>query len=336
MGKLSNKRLKVLIDCIRKDSRVVVPPMVGYDSGVHVVDGKYLVVASDPCVGVPMKWFGYLLVNYAASDVALSGTKPQFCTINLLAPESTEPEVFEKIMKQVCQAANELDIAIVRGHTGTYPSLCDIVGVATVYGTCELERLITPAGAKPGDLIVCTKSLGLETIINFALAKKELACELFGVEQQKKLSGQIKMQSCVNEALQLAETGVVHAMHDATEGGFVAALNELAEASSVGFRVNWEKIHISKETVALQRHFNLSDQQVLAMSSTGTVLAAVDVKGREKVEIVLAQNGLEPYFLGEFTEDRSRILVKRGREESFPAVPNDPYDLIVPAKSAIS
>ena len=55
------------------------------------------------------------------------------------------------------------------------------------------------------------------------------------------------MQSCVREALQLARTGGVHAMHDATEGGFVAALNELAEASKVGFRVDWEKIPIAKK-----------------------------------------------------------------------------------------
>ena len=55
------------------------------------------------------------------------------------------------------------------------------------------------------------------------------------------------MQSCVKEAMQLAEIGGVHAMHDATEGGFVAALNELAEASKVGFRVDWEKIPVQRK-----------------------------------------------------------------------------------------
>ena len=65
------------------------------------------------------------------------------------------------------------------------------------------------------------------------------------------------MQSCVKEALQLAETGGVHAMHDATEGGFVAALNELAEASKVGFRIDWEKFAIPEEVLALKKHFSL-------------------------------------------------------------------------------
>ena len=71
-------------------------------------------------------------------------------------------------------------------------------------------------------------------------------------------------------------------MHDATEGGFVAALNELAEASKVGFRVDWEKIPVCKEVLALQSHFGLTDEQLLAMSSTGTILAAVDAQAARK------------------------------------------------------
>ena len=52
-------------------------------------------------------------------------------------------------------------------------------------------------------------------------------------------------------------------MHDATEGGFVAALNELAQASNVGFRVDWEKLPITKEASALQSYFKLTDEQLL-------------------------------------------------------------------------
>ena len=329
MGKLPNKELKQLLSCIKKDSRVIIPPMAGYDSGVHIIDGNCLVTASDPCTGVPEEWFGYLLINYAASDVSLSGAKPEFCTINLLGPRSTKPEVFQKIMKQTCAAANELDIAIVRGHTGVYDSVSDLVGVATVYGTVNLEKLITPGNAKPGDLILCTKPLGLETVTNFSLTQKKLAQELFGSEQQEKLSKQVRMQSCVREAQILAKTGVVHAMHDATEGGFVAALNELAEASGVGFRVIWEKIPLSKEVLALQSYFNLTDEQVLAMSSTGTVLAAVDPGAQEKVNAALKQSGLTAYFLGEFTENKGRVIVRSGKKVSFPRVPDDPYGLIV-------
>jgi hydrogenase maturation factor len=312
MGKLPPEELTKLLSCIRKDSRVIIPPMVGYDSGVHLFDGKYMVVATDPCTGVPEEWFGWLLINYAASDVALSGAKPEFCTINLLGPKSTKLETFQKIMNQTCTAADELDIAIVRGHTGMYAGLSDLLGVATVYGGVQLEKLITPANARPGDLIFCTKSLGLETITNFAITRKALAQQLFGADQQENASKQVYLQSCVHEALQLARTGLVHAMHDATEGGFVSALNELAEASKVGFNVNWEKIPISKEMLALQSHFKLTDVQLLATSSTGTILAAVDPQNQEKIKDALSQNGLSSYFIGEFKENKERTLIKNG------------------------
>ena len=128
-----------LLSCIRKDSRVIIPPMVGYDSGVHLLDGKYVVVATDPCTGVPEEWFGYLLVNYAASDVALSGAKPEFCTINLLGPHQPNPQVFQRIMKQTCKAADELNIAIVRGHTGTYDSLSDLSASPQFMGQFNLK-----------------------------------------------------------------------------------------------------------------------------------------------------------------------------------------------------
>jgi hydrogenase maturation factor len=215
-------------------------------------------------------------------------------------------------MKQTCQAADELNLAIVRGHTGMYDSLSGLLGVATVYGSVQPEKLITPGNAEPEDLILCTKPLGLETITNFSLTHKALAQRLFGVEQQEKLANQVRMQSCVKEALQLAEISGVHAMHDATEGGFIAALNELAEASKVGFRVNWEKIPVCKEVLALQDYFKFNDNQVLAVSSTGAILAAVDAQAQEKVKTTLSKNGLSACFLGEFTENKERVLIKAG------------------------
>jgi hydrogenase maturation factor len=332
MGKLSDKELKKLLTCIKKDPRVVVPPMVGYDSGVHRLGDKYLVVASDPCTGVPEKWFGYLLINYAASDLALSGAKPEFCTITLLGPRSAKPAAFQKIMKQICAAADELGVAIVRGHTGTYDSVSGMVGVATVYGQVQHERLITAGGAKPGDLILCTKPLGLEIVINFSLTQKQLAQKLFGVTRQQTLSKQVHMQSCVREAIQLAEAGGVHAMHDATEGGFVAALNELAEASKVGFRVDFEKILLPDEALTLQRRFGLTDGQVLSMSSTGTILAAVEPRAEEKAKEVLSKCGLSGCVLGEFTESKKRILIKHGEQTLFPSAPNDPYASLLSPK----
>jgi hydrogenase maturation factor len=332
MGKLATEELKKLLGCIKKDPRVIVPPLPGYDSGVHLMDDEYLVVSTDPCISVPEKWFGWLLIHYAASDVALFGAKPEFCTINLLGPLSTKPQVFQAVMAQACSAADELNMAIVTGHTGTYDGLSKLVGTCTAYGTVAKEKLITPGNAKAGDYVVCTKPVGLEILVNFALTHKASAQKLFGIEQTEKLATLVHIQSCVREALQLAETGDIHAMHDATEGGLVVALNEIAEASKVGFIVEFEKMPINSEVRTLQESFKLSDKQVLSMSSTGTILAAVDAQAKDRIKETLRRNGFSASFLGVFTKSKDRTLVKNKRKVPFPIVADDPYDKILLSK----
>lgn len=332
MGKLASEELRKLLGCIKRDPRVIVPPSPGFDSGVHLLGDKYVVVSTDPCIGVPEEWFGWLLINYAASDVALFGAKPEFCTINLLGPVSIEPRVFKVALEQACTAADELGMSIVTGHTGMYVGLSKLVGVCTAYGTVEKENLITPSNAKAEDFILCTKPIGLEILVNFSIMNKVLAQKLFGVAQVVKLAGLVRLQSCVKEALQLAKISGVHAMHDATEGGLVAALNEMATASGLGFSVVFEKIPITPETRKLQETFQLSDVQVLSMSSTGMIIAAVDSQAKEHVENVLRENGLSAAFLGVFTKSKNRILVKEGKATPFPQVADDPYERILSAK----
>ncbi|MEM2912110.1 MAG: AIR synthase-related protein [Candidatus Bathyarchaeia archaeon] len=332
MGKLGIEELKKLLSCVKKNQRMIVPPSPGFDSGVHILEDKCLVVSTDPCIGVPEKWFGWLLIHYAASDVALFGAKPEYCAINLLGPPSTKPETFYGIMIQACTAAEELRMAVVTGHTGTYQGLSTLIGVCTAYGMVSRGKLITPGNAKPKDLILCVKPLGLEVAVNFALTHESLAERFFGTEQAAALKNLVTMQSCVKEALSLAEIRGVHAMHDATEGGLTAALNEMAEASNVGFRVEFEKLSFAKEVYVLKDWFNLSELQMLSMSSTGTLLASVSPEAKEEVEETLHKNGVEAHFIGNFTKDKRRLMVKKGEETVFPEKAEDPYERILSGK----
>jgi hydrogenase maturation factor len=137
------------------------------------------------------------------------------------------------------------------------------------------------------------------------------------------------MQSCVKEALQLAGITGVHAMHDATEGGLVAALDEMAEASGLGFRIESEKIPISHEAWILQKKFALLDEQMLSISSTGSIIAAVDRQAKDKVKETLKRNGLPASFMGAFTESKDRILARNSKDLNFPQFADDPYDMIL-------
>lgn len=330
MGKLEAEELKELLKCIKKHPKVIIPPAPGYDSGVHTIDeNSYLVVSTDPCIGVPEKWFGWLLIHYAASDVALFGAKPEFCTITLLGPLKTEAKVFAGIMKQVCFAAEELDMTVIAGHTGTYAELSATIGSCTAYGRVAKEKLITPAGAQVGDDLICTQELGLETAVNFALRHTSLAERLLTVVRTHNLLNLVNMQSCVREASILAKVDGVNAMHDIAEGGLVSALNEMAENSNLGFEVEWNNLPILQDVLVFKKHFNLSRQELLSISSTGTVLAAVNPKKSDKALQKLQDNGIKACSIGQFTESKKRVL-KIGKDETtFPKTARDPYGRIM-------
>ena len=329
MGKLAKEDLEKLLSCIRQDPRVLVPPLPGYDAGVHFMGDKCMVVSTDPCIDVPLEWFGWLLIHYAASDVAIFGAKPEYCTINMLGPASTKPEVFQNMMEQVCSAAKKLGMVVVTGHTGFYEGVSQLIGVCTAYGTVAKDKLITPGNAKAGDLLLCTKSVGLELLVNFSFMHKALAQMLFGVQRANALARLVESQSCVREALQLADIGGVHSMHDATEGGLVAALNELADASEVGFRVEIEKLPIDQEAWTLSDHFKLTLDEILSMSSTGTLLAAVNPQAKDQVEKALRRIGVAAGFVGKFTKNKDRILTKSDCDVVFPQLACDPYSRVV-------
>jgi hydrogenase maturation factor len=329
VGKIAFEDLQKVIRCIRHPPDIVVPPAPGFDAGVHDLgDGRYLVIATDPCTGVPGDWFGWLLVNYAASDVAVFGARPRFCTVNLLGPPSTDVAVFTRVMKQVCDAVEELDMAIVTGHTGTYTGLTTLVATCVAYGMVAKDRLITPAGARPGDRVLLTKPIGLETLVNFAVTHPAIARDLFGARRARTLAQQVQRQSCVADAVALAEHGAT-AMHDATEGGVVAALNEMAEASGVGFTVDSAALPISPSLRRLATHFALSPMQLLSTSSTGTLLAALPPPHVDQAVDELTRLQLDPRIVGTFTRNPRRLLRRDGRDDPFPNRIDDPYARIV-------
>jgi len=326
MGKLGPKELEAVIGCIKRSHTTVVPPKVGFDSGVHRILGDHcLVVSTDPCLGVPKRWFGWLLIHYAASDVAVFGAEPRYCTVNLLGPPGTPTRLFRNVMMKACKAARELDMQIVAGHTGRYEGLDDLVGVCTAYGFNSLRDLRTPGDVTPGDSILCTKPLGLETLVTFTHIRRDLAKKLFGKSRAAQLSLKFQFQSCVKEALALSKMSGVHAMHDAAEGGLVAALNEMAEASNVGFRVDFTRIAIPKEIHALVQQFRLSADELMSMSSSGTLVVALKTGAEKRVVQRLSGLKVPARIVGTFSEDKRRVIKDYLGERLFPRKPQDPF-----------
>ncbi len=331
MGKFSAEELQEIIACIARDPEVMIPPRPGFDAGVFSLDDeRCVVIATDPCVGVPEAWFGWFLIHFACSDVALFGIPPRFCSVNLLAPLNTSKDVFKRIMAQVCKATEDLGISLVTGHSGTYSDICELTGTCTALGMGLKKDLITPAGAQPGDKIFITKSLGLEVLINYSFFKESEAKELFGRSKVQAFQSMIDMQSCVRDALTITQSGAVSAMKDITEGGFIIALNELADASKLGFRVFFEKLPISDEFHALAKSYHLSMNQILGTSSTGVIIGALASSKEHQFLKCLKKEGIETTIVGEFWNQKKRLLVNtEGTEKPFPYGNFDPYVLLL-------
>jgi hydrogenase maturation factor len=232
-------------------------------------------------------------------------------------------------MEQACTTADDVGMTIITGHTGTYGGIPDLIGTCTAYGFIKREKIITPGGAQPGDYLLCIKPVGLETVVNFSLTNKPLAEKLFGPERTRRLTKQIRMQTCVKEALLMAEVGGVSAMHDATEGGLVAALNEIADASQVGFQLDYDRLPMPSELQELAMHFHLSLTEMLSASSTGTLLAGVSRSQKDKIVDSLANHGFDANVVGLLTESKQRLIKYAGKAMEFPRQASDPYAKIL-------
>ena len=157
VGKPSPELLNDLLrDSNGKPSpRVLVGPGAGLDAAIiDMGHGEIMAVAEDPIFpapGLPLEIMGRFTVHIGASDVAVTGVKPEFMTYTLLLPGSSPESDARLLIRSISQTARELGIAIVGGHTGWYDAVnIPIVGGVTVWGTAPRDQWVSPGGSKKG------------------------------------------------------------------------------------------------------------------------------------------------------------------------------------------
>jgi hydrogenase expression/formation protein HypE len=161
-----------------------------------------------------------------------------------------------------------------------------------------------------GDAVLMTKTAGLEGTAILAHDKEtELKTKLSAemLEGAKALKNQI---SVVPEGMIAGRMGA-NSMHDATEGGILGALWELAEASGKGLRVNLEKIPVLPETWAVCDSFGLNPYRLI---SSGVMVITLP---REKVAALgraLTDAGIAWTEVGTITE-KDLYIVKGNKTE---------------------
>ena len=148
--------------------------LVGYDrsddASVYYLDEETALVQTTdffpPIVDDPFL-YGQIAAANAISDVYAMGGEPKLALNILCLPESMTQEMVQELLRGGYDKAYEAGAIITGGHTihGAEP----IYGLA-VSGFVHPKRILTNSGARPGDVLILTKPLGVGVLTTAAKA----------------------------------------------------------------------------------------------------------------------------------------------------------------------
>lgn len=314
-GKIPNKLLMKIISNIKSDETVLVKPRPGFDSSIIAISTDKLVVSTDPAIliprNIPYDMFAFGAVHFVASDISVFGAVPRYMLYDFLVPVGFKEKDLLDIATLVNKYAEELGVIIIGGHTGAYYGLEIPIISSTMIGFLIHNDPILPSNAKPGDKIILTKYLGQEFLVALYYYDRELLERIIGSKNARKYKYLYKSQSVVNEATLLTRLKLINAMHDVTEGGLLSALNEVADASGLGFKIHYNSLPLNDDIIKVFDHLNINP---LKVSSTGCLLVATPSDLVEKVLKALRKENVPVSIIGEFIEDKSRRIIIRENE----------------------
>ena len=308
----------------KKDRTVLIGPQHGVDAAaIELPDGSVMVVKEDPTFGLPvlMPHFGWAIVHICASDVACLGVKPRYLSISLLLPPGTSDNTLEHIWAELHQECEKLDIAVIGGHTGIYAGISyPLNGGCTIIGLGEKSQLTPASNARVGDRIIMTKGPAIEAAGVLAFQAEKALIKKIGQEMTEKGKSYFFAMTVVKDAAIAGHNA--HAMHDATEGGLLNGVYEIAAASHTGVTLFEDRIITPPEIKAVCDYFQIDP---LISISEGTLLIAATPQKTPQILTDLKQNNIAAWEIGEITP-HDRIFVRRnGKKEELKPVAVDPF-----------
>jgi hydrogenase maturation factor len=273
----------------------IVHAALGVDAAAVDFGSWACVLKTDP-ITTATAGAGGLAVNVACNDLAAMGAEPIGVLPTLLFPAGVAPDAIAALVDEIDAATRKLNVEVLGGHTEVAPGLVAPLVVMTAVGRVRPDRVISAAGARPGDDLVLTKAAALE---GTAILADDFARQLAPLidatllEQARRYRDEL---SVVPEGRAAAERGAT-AMHDPTEGGVLGALWELGEASGTGFRVERDQIPIRSPTRVICSALGVDPLRLIA---SGALLIACPDGLRLASE--LQELGIEATVIGTVTD----------------------------------
>ncbi|MDN5302312.1 MAG: selenide, water dikinase [Thermoanaerobacteraceae bacterium] len=186
---------------------------------IHTVD-FFTPVVDDPYT------FGQIAACNALSDIYAMGGNP-ILALNVVAfPEELVESILPDVLRGGADKVIEAGAVVGGGHSIKSPE--PIYGLSVI-GEISTDKIMTNAGAKPGDVLILTKPLGI------GVATTALKANMLSKETERQA---VEVMSTLNrEASKAAVQTGVNAITDITGFGLLGHAFEMAEASKVTLRL---------------------------------------------------------------------------------------------------
>ncbi len=225
---------------------------------------------------------GKLAVCGTVNDIAVMGAIPEYLSLALIIEEGFELEKLEEIIESIAKEAETAGIKIVCGDTKVVEKGKDISIFINTAGIGRKIKNTNPSASalKPGDAIIVNGPPG-EHGAAVLQARKEL-------NFSTKLKSDCAVLSKLCEKIYISDAEI-HAIRDATRGGYSAVINELADSSNLTITLDENLIPQSKEVNAV---CSLLGMNPMDMANEGKIVIAVPKKDSSKVLEILKADDL--------------------------------------------
>jgi selenide,water dikinase len=191
-------------------------------------------VADDP------ESYGYAAAVNSINDVYAMGGTPISALSIVCYPQKGDFEILGQILAGGQRAMTDHGVVVIGGHSVDDQEMK--FGYA-VTGTIDPNRVITNAGAKPGDVLILTKGIGTGAI-NTAVKK--------GLASAEAMAAAIKAMTTSNAAASKAMVLLgANACTDITGFGLIGHAFEMAKASNVTLIIESEKVPLLPDVIEL-------------------------------------------------------------------------------------
>ncbi len=237
------------------------------------------------------------------SDIAAMGGRPRWFLLSLAIPEQLSVGFIDQFTTGMLELADEYGAILIGGDTCAAKE--GLVISITLYGEQRGSRIVQRRGARPGDAVYVTGTLG-DSALGLEFLRR-------GKTDGRCVNRHLDPSPRVREGQALAEAGLATAMIDISDG-LLSDLGHIAECSGVGAIVRHGSIPLSREFAAHVQSMGTGDLSLaLAGGEDYELLFTAPFEKREAIQSLFAGLGTPVTELGEITPTPGiRVLSHHG------------------------